>query len=231
VPKTRAIGYVRVSTAEQVSGFGIEAQEYAIREHAKQHGLRLLRVTRDEGQSGSNGLDTRPGLAAELAALEAHEAEMLLVYRYDRLSRDLIMQEITIRQLEAVGVSVVSVTEPEMVDADDHTRTLVRQVLGAVSQYEKAVIRSRMAAGRAAKGAKGGYAYGRPPFGWRAVGGELEPDEGEQATIARVFQLHNEGQSLREIAIVLTRENRKPKAGTMWHPPQVQRILQHDKRR
>ena len=55
----------------------------------------------------------------------------------------------------------------------------MRQVLGAIAEYERALIRSRMGAGKAAKLATGGYAGGRPPSGWRAEGKELVPDERE----------------------------------------------------
>src|SRR5688500_10993235 len=108
------IGYIRVSTAEQVNGFGLEVQEKAIAEWCKREGVRLLAVHRDEGQSGSNGLDTRPGRAEALARCEAGEAQALVVYRLDRLARDLVLQETTIQRLQAHGVRVLSVTEPDV---------------------------------------------------------------------------------------------------------------------
>lgn len=224
MPKPRAIGYVRVSTIEQVNGFGLDVQETAIRSYAKEHGYRLVDVARDEGLSGSNGLDTRKGLADALAALERGEAEALIVYRLDRLARDLIVQETTIARLQEAGVTLLSVTEPD-IDSEDATRVLVRQVLGAIGQYERALIRSRMAAGRAAKAAKGGYAGGRPKFGYRAVAGELQPEPTEQAVIGFARKLRAEGKSIRQIAAALTEEGHKPKAGHVWHPPQVARLL------
>lgn len=221
--RPRAIGYVRCSTAEQVHGFGLEVQEQAIRSYAKDHRLRLLEIARDEGLSGSNGLDTRPGLARALARLEAGEAEVLVVHKLDRLARDLILQETTIERLRAARVSVVSVTEAD-IDSDDHTRVLVRQVLGAIGQYERAVIRSRMAAGKAAKQAAGGYAGGRPPYGWKAVGGELQPIPAEQEVIQRVRALRADGLSYREIANRLSEEGYEPRSGRGWQAMTVKRI-------
>src|SRR4051812_47679375 len=76
------IGYVRVSTAEQAAtGFGLEVQRRAIRAFCKAKHLRLLATLADEGESGSNGLDRRQGLAQVLARVEAGEAEALVVYR------------------------------------------------------------------------------------------------------------------------------------------------------
>jgi len=221
-----------VSTAEQVNGFGLEVQEQAIRSYLKDAGHRLLAVLRDEGQSGSNGLDTRVGLAEALTRLEAGEAQVLVVYRLDRLARDLILQETTIERLKAAGVGVESVTEPD-IDSDDYTRVLVRQVLGAIAQYERAVIRSRMAAGRAAKRASGGYAGGRPPYGWRAEGGGLVEDEAEQAVLALI--LGGRGavppKSYRELCTELTAAGHEaPGGGPVWHPIAVQRIAARARR-
>ena len=69
MPQVKVVGYLRVSTVEQVSGFGLDVQEAAIREHCRLHRLRLVAVLRDEGQSGSNGLDTREASPAPLCGL------------------------------------------------------------------------------------------------------------------------------------------------------------------
>ena len=135
--KTPAVGYVRVSTQEQVEGFGLEVQEKAIRDHAKANGLRLVSLCRDEGQSGSNGLDTRTGLSEALVALESGRAKALVVYRLDRLARDLLLQETLIARLRQAGAEVLSVSEPDVDGGGaEPTRDLVRQVLGAIAQYD-----------------------------------------------------------------------------------------------
>lgn len=208
-----------------MNGFGLEVQEQAIRQYTKDSDVRLIAIARDEGQSGSNGLDTRLGLADALTRLEAGEAEMLVVYRLDRLARDLILQETTIERLKVSGVRVVSVTEPD-VDSDDHTRVLVRQVLGAIAQYERAVIRARMAAGRAAKRSAGGYAGGRPPFGWKATGGALVEDPDEQAALRLILDGRAAGRSYRALCADLTGAGHAPPAGgSTWHPVAVQRVV------
>src|SRR5450631_347777 len=93
MPKPKVIGYTRVSTTEQVEGFGLDVQEAAIRKYCKADGLHLVAMLTDQGQSGSNGLDDRLGLAEGLARIERGEASALVVYRLDRLARDLILQE------------------------------------------------------------------------------------------------------------------------------------------
>lgn len=222
--KTRAIGYVRVSTDQQVDGYGLDAQEDVIKAHCRAAGMRLVTIERDEGESGSNGLDTRLGLARALAELQAGRADVLVVSRFDRLARDVIVQETVIRELKKSGRQVVSVAEPEG-DADEATRQLVRVVLGAIGEYERILIRGRMLAGKAAKAHRGGYVGGAPRFGCRADDRELVTDEREQAVVARMAELHAAGHSLREIASTLDSEGHKPKRGDRWHAVTVSRVL------
>ena len=221
----KAFGYIRVSTSEQATeGFGLAVQRKAIRTYCKTNGLRLLDIASDEGISGSNGLDTRNGLAAVRRAAVAGEVSAVVVYKLDRLARDLGLQESFMADMHRAHVEVLSVTEPD-IDSEDGTRVLVRQVLGAIAQYERWTIRQRMADGKAVKKDQGGYAGGRPPFGWRAEGKELVRDEDEQAVIALVRQLHDEGLSSRQIAARLDQAGHRPKVGQRWSSTQVLRVL------
>lgn len=219
----RAIGYVRVSSQEQRYGRGLGTQEAAIRAYCKQIGLRLVSVARDKAKSGSNGLDTRVGLAEALRACEAGSADVLVVDDYSRLARDLILQETTIQQLAAAGVKVVSVTEPEG-EGDQHTRDLIRQVLGAVNQYNRAVIRAKMEAGRARAVAEGRRGQGAPPYGYRAENGALVPVDSEQAVLAQLRQWQAEGLPLAEMARRLNEAGKSSRRGR-WHPTSVSRAL------
>lgn len=230
--KPRVFGYTRVSTAEQVEGFGLEVQETKIRAYCRAEGLRLVAVLSDEGQSGSNGLDDRKGLAEALARIEGGEASSLVVYRLDRLARDLLLQETIHARLEdrkldkkPAPASVLSVSEPAM-DGDDHTRKLVRQLLGGIAEYEKAVIRGRMMAGKAAKVAKGGYGGGRPAYGLKAEGRALVADPKERRIVETVTLHRQRGDSYRQIAAALTEAGLSSRSGSDWHPDQIRRIAQ-----
>ena len=223
--KQKVLGYVRVSTAEQLDGFGLDIQRGKIKDWAKAHDASLVAILADEGLSGGNGLDTRLGLAQALARIEGGEASALVVYRYDRLARDLYLQEMIHARLETIGATVVSVTEPAAT-SDDATRTLMRQILGAVSQYERALIRGRMLSGKVAKKAAGGYVGGKPPYGYRAVGGELVPDERESELVALVHKLRSEGASYRAIGTSLADAGYTTRRGTRFNPAQVRSIVE-----
>ena len=222
--KTKAVGYWRVSTSEQLNGFGPQVQTETIRAYCKAQGLRLVRMYSDEGISGSNGLDDREGLADAIAALKDGEAEILIVYRFDRLARDLILQETVIERLREHGTPVHSATEDLDGDTEDPTKVLIRQVVGAIAQYERAIIKRRMVSGKRAKMAAGGFAGGRPPYGSRIEAGELVEDEAEQEVVKLVHELQKSGRSLREIGEELDARGYTPRAGKAWHPNTIRRI-------
>jgi DNA invertase Pin-like site-specific DNA recombinase len=222
--RRKVIGYVRVSTIEQVSGFGLDVQEQAIREHCRREGLHLVSIERDEGESGGNGLDTRDGLAAAIAQLEAGKADGLVVYRLDRLARDLVLQETLIVRLRAAGRIVDSVTEGDDVTSDDPTRELIRQILGAFAQYDRATIRGRLLAGKAAKRSRGGYVGGQPAYGRAAEGKELVAREDERAVVEAVVRLRREGRSYREICAQLEADGLRPRRAARWQPKVVRDI-------
>lgn len=225
---SRVCGYIRVSTERQVDeGYGLDVQERTLRTWARREGHRLTRVVREEGVSGT--LDDRPGLAEVLGTLRDKEAVGVVVPRLDRLARDLIVQESLLAEFWRGGWDVWSATPSEAHylkdDPEDPSRTLIRQVLGAVSQYERAMIRLRLASGRRRKGDTGGYAYGAPPLGYRAVDKALVKDTGEQRVLRRMRALDKEGLSLRQIGDTLLAEGLHPKRGERWHPTTVARAL------
>jgi len=87
------------------------------------------------------------------------------------------------------------------------------------------MIALRLRSGRRRKAEQGGYAFGSPRFGQRAVDRALAPADDEQATIARIRELSAGGASLRTIAATLEAEGRRPKRGERWHPTTLARVL------
>ena len=224
----RVAVYVRVSTGKQVEeGLGLGEQERACRAWAREHGHRVVAVFRDEGISGTKELEHRLGLAEALAAVKDGRAGAIVVYRLDRLARDLVLQEQLLAEVWRSG-ELFSAAGGEANlhdDPEDPSRRLIRQVLGAVADYERAMIALRLRRGRAAKAARGGFAYGSPAYGYRADGRALVPDDREQAAIARARELAAAGASLRQIGACLQAEGHPAKRGGRWHPTTVARVL------
>jgi DNA invertase Pin-like site-specific DNA recombinase len=208
-------------------------QRQAIRQWAQAEGHKIVATHSDEGVSGAKDLSQRVGLADALSGVKASRAQGLVVYKLDRLARDLVLQEQLLAEVHRAGGEVFSTSAAEQQylvdDPEDPSRRLIRQVLGAVSEYERSMISLRLRSGRKRKAELGGFAYGSPPYGTATAAGRLVADEFEQANVARMRSLRRNGASLREIASTLEAEGRRPRRSGHWHPSTVQRVLGRSK--
>lgn len=159
----KAYGYVRVSGKGQVDGDGFARQEYAIREYAYANWIKIIDIFRDEGVSGT--LADRPALAEMMVSLEQNGLGIhtVIIERVDRLARDLMVQETIIDDLKKSGVSILSAADGDLLQ-DDPTRKLVRQVLGAISEYDKTMTVLKLRAARARKRKLTGKCEGRKGY-------------------------------------------------------------------
>jgi DNA invertase Pin-like site-specific DNA recombinase len=227
----RYVVYLRVSTAEQAdTGQGLEIQEQACRAWLRKGRHQLVEICADGAKSGGLDVAHRPGLSRALAVVGAGRADGVVVYRLDRLSRDLVLQEQLLAELHRRGNELhsCSATEDEHLvdDPDDPTRALVRRILGAVAAHEREVIRLRLRSGRLRKQMLGGYAGGQPPYGWRSTGRELEEIPAEQEAIRLMVKLRKQGRSYRQIAAAL--DDREIPANTVsgkWRPGTILDII------
>lgn len=227
---SRAVAYLRVSTDTQADdGGGLDVQEAACRAWARQHRHRVVQVCVDAGRSGAADTPDRPGLALALQAIREDTADLIVVYRLDRLARDVILQEQLLATIATSGGALHSTSPTEDAhlrdDPDDPTRALVRRILGAIAQYERGMIRLRMRAGVLAKAAKGGYYGGRPPYGWRSEGRELVPDDHEQQVRRRIITRRRAGASFATIAKELNADGIPSKMGREWSRMGVRSVV------
>ena len=171
MPKTKAFAYIRVSGKGQVHGDGLVRQDAAIRKHARKHGIRILEVFQEKGVSGT--LEHRPALAKMLMALDenGHGVKAVIIERIDRLARDLMVQETIISDLQLKGYELVSVNDGDGLLSDDPTRKLVRQVLGAIAEYDKQMTVLKLRSARERKRQRDGKCEGRK--GYNEIASEI----------------------------------------------------------
>jgi DNA invertase Pin-like site-specific DNA recombinase len=162
----RAVAYYRTSSAANL-GEGkdsLRRQQEAVRAHAAAQGLELVGEFHDAAVSGADHLGDRPGFTALLAAATAAGAGTILVESASRFARDLIVQETGVAMLRAQGLALVAVDDPDAFTADTPTARLIRQVLGAVSEFEKASLVAKLKGARDRKSAAlGRRCEGRKP--------------------------------------------------------------------
>ncbi len=168
----RVAAYYRVSTTQQAgSGLGLEAQEAAVQAFAKLGGFKVVSSHTDAGISGSAGLDKRPALSDALNAVLSGAADFIIVAKLDRLSRDPLCLMTIERMLAKKGSRVLSASG-EGTQSDDPSAVLMRRILAAVAENERALISARTKAALAQKKARG-ERLGKPRFGFAVVDGRL----------------------------------------------------------
>jgi len=221
----RLFGYCRVSTDNQREEGTIALQETALADFCKAQGYELVRTYKDEGVSGAKELDNRPGLAELFDCLEQDASVAgVLIYKLDRLARDLYIQEHLIRKLAQMGRRILSTKEPDL-DGADPMRKAFRQFMGIVSELEKAFITMRLSGGRLNKARKGGYAGGGVALGYKAEDKELAKDRGQADTVRLIFSLRRKRAGYRAIARTLNAQGIPTARGGDWHGGTVRYIL------
>ena len=223
----KIIGYCRVSTDNQKDEGTIDIQRQALKEYAELKDYELVKTFDDEGVSG--GLEDRAGLAEMFSFLEDKEnkeVEAVLIFKLDRLARDLYIQEHLIKKLESLGKGIISTKEADL-DSDDPMRKAFRQFMGIVSELEKAFITMRFSGGRISKiKTKSLYAGGGVALGYTSKDKDLVIDEKQAETIKRIFKMkRHQRKGLREIARVLNEQGIPTARGGEWHAGTIKYIL------
>jgi DNA invertase Pin-like site-specific DNA recombinase len=211
----KAFAYLRVSGKGQIDGDGFPCQLKAIKEYAAAHDIKIVRLFREEGVSGTvDGMD-RPTWAEMVGMILANGVKTILLESLGRLARDLFIQEYILRDMQQRGITLISVTEPDL-GSTDAARVMFRQILGAVHQYEKTMIVLKLRGARQRMKAKEGRCEGAKPYGEFA---------GEDAVIERMKALRATGMGFDKIAAQLNAEGLKPRRGQRWHGLTVNRVL------
>lgn len=204
---TKVFIYCRVSSAGQVSGDGFPRQIETCKRFADSKGWVVARIFQ-ESQTGSDEWSDRKLLseAMDLAG-GVMDIKTIVVERADRLSRDLIVGELFLRECKKRGIQVFAADSgEELVNATgDPTKVLIRQILGALSQWEKSIIVRKLAAGRKAKAEKTGKPCGgSSPDRYGDRGGVAQQNL-EKRVIGTILYWSKEGSNFSQIARDLTR--------------------------
>ena len=217
-----AVGYIRVSTEGQVvDGVSLDAQRAKIEAWAVLNDYDLVAVHVDAGISGKSALN-RPGLQAALA--DCRSGSALVVYSLSRLARSTADTLLISDRLNKAGADLVSLSEK--IDTTSAAGKMVFRMMAVLAEFERDQISERTAGAMQFKKAKGEL-VGAVPYGrsLAADGVSLLDNVEEQAAIAQARELKAGGLSLRKIAVELQRRGFVSRAGTLYQPSQIQRML------
>ncbi len=206
----RAIGYSRVSTAEQSdSGAGLDAQRAIIEAEMLRRRWELVDIEVDAGFSAKT-MTNRPALASALAHVEGKSADVLVVAKLDRLSRSVADFAALLDQAQRGGWGLVVLDLG--VDTTTPAGELVANVMAAVAQWERRAIGVRTREGLAAKRAAG-VRLGRPQV--------LTED-----VVTRIVNQRAGGETLQSIADSLMADGvATARGGASWRPSSVAAVL------
>jgi DNA invertase Pin-like site-specific DNA recombinase len=211
-----AIAYLRTSSAANVGSDkdSDKRQRAAIASFAKAHGYRIVDEFYDAAVSGADPVTDRPGFKAMLDRIAGNGVRVILVESPHRFARDLAVQLTGHDYLRSLGVELVPTSAPDFFTTDTPTAVLVRQVLGAISQFEKTSLVAKLKAARDRKKAATGKCGGRKTYA------EARPD-----VVLLAKQMHDQGMSLRKISAELAARGYVTAGGKPYVASAVQTML------
>ncbi len=215
----QAVAYYRTSSAANVGEDkdSVKRQRAAVQAYARRRRLQIVAEHYDAAVSGADPIDQRPGFSALLECIRDNGAAVVLVEDPTRFARDLAVQLTGHALLRAMGVELVPANAPDFFREDTPTAVLVRQILGAVSQFEKAQLVRKLRVARNRKRADTGRCEGRKPVPAEVVAAAKR--------LARRSPKTGKRRSLRAIAAALAERGHQGPGGKVYGPESVKRML------
>lgn len=220
--QTKALSYLRISSVGQTEGDGFDRQRDIIQRYARGQGIKIIQEFTDS-VSGNKETPDRPGLSALLQTIASNGVHLILVEKADRFARDLIVSEMLLAEIRKVGCHVIACDSGTDLTANDGNATtvLIRQVLGAVAQFEKSALVIKLRAARDRIRRREGRCEGRKRYG--TLPGEAE-------ALRRIKELYRKPRqgnrrSLAQIAKILDAEKIHTRTGKSWNRGSVWAIL------
>lgn len=164
-----------------------------------------------------------------LELAKARKFSVLLLWKFDRLARNLLFSVTTVHDLkEQYGIVLRSVTEP--IDTASPMGGMIFAILASFAAEERRVITGRTLSGKKEKAARGGFAGGAAPLGYkRDLQGGLVINDAESPIVRLVADMRVTGASLRSIATALNDAGYVPKRGKRFYPSTIRYMLDNPK--
>lgn len=216
--------YIRVSTHWQVDKDSLKVQERELISYCQMVlGINDYVVFTDPGYSAKN--TDRPDYQAMMDRIRTGEFSHLLVWKIDRISRNIIDFATMSEELKRLGVAFVS--KNEQFDTSTAMGEAMLQIIMVFAQFERKQTSERVTAVMLSRAGNGQWNGGRVPYGyrWDKETSTFSLDEAEAGYVKRMAQLYEEHQSLLFVAKWLNDAGIATKSGAAWTPSSVRVIL------
>jgi DNA invertase Pin-like site-specific DNA recombinase len=221
MPKERgkAVAYLRTSSARNVGPDkdSDKRQRAAIAAYAFGSGFQIVGEFYDAAVSGADPITDRPGFTEMLGALLSNGARTIIVESPDRFARDLMVQLAGHDLLKGQGITLIAASAPSFFIEDTPTAVLVRQVLGAVAQFDKATTVAKLQAARKRKREANGKCEGRKPM--------AEAHPGAVAMARKLAAVRKRKPSLRAISAALAEAGHLNERSAPFNPASVAKMI------
>jgi DNA invertase Pin-like site-specific DNA recombinase len=219
--KKTAVAYYRTSSAANVGDDKdiLKRQRSAVEAYAARERIEIVGAYNDAAVSGTDAIEARPGFVEMLARIEGNGVKTILVETANRFARDLVVAETGWRFLQAKGVDLIAVDSPEAFLSDTPTAVMIRQILGAVSQFEKASLVAKLRGARERKKRLTGKCEGNPGHAAKRP---------EVVALARALRRKRRGEraSLRDIAAELAARGHTAEGGKPFSSSVIARMVE-----
>lgn len=214
--------YCRISTIEQKKGLGIAVQIRDVKESARQHGISIDRIYKDEGESGV--LENRTQLDKLLRACERKRIGVVIIPSVDRLSRNVRIAENLFDRFAGWSVKVLMADMPHY-DPRNRRDVLIRQIREVIAEDSRKEIIERLWKGRQERTRQGKSPGGNVRYGFQRRNKGLVPHRGESEIVRVIFQLADGGLPHGHLAETLNGCGYRRRNGAEWTTRQVRAIV------
>lgn len=224
----KAIGYVRVSTSMQAEKQLSEIfQRERIAAYCVAMGIELITIFDDSGKSGRD-MTSREELQNAMLMLKRKEADTIIIYKIDRLSRSLTDLSALIQKIEKWGCHLISIQDS--ISTDSAAGRLMINLIGSIAQWEAEATAEKTHQAMTVLKSRG-HRYSRHiPYGvdLASDGKTLTSNSDEQSIIGNMKTMRADGMTFQSISDKLNKDNIKTKYGAKWHPASVRCIIQNN---
>ena len=193
-----------------------QRQRLAIERHAKAAAFVIVDWFYDAAVSGADPVEARPGFAAMLARIAANSVRTIIVETASRFARDLMVQEVGFAMLRDLGITLIAADSPASFLDDGPTSKLIRQILGAVAEFDKAMTVAKLKGARDRVRRQTGKCEGRKSYAERAP---------EMVAMAKAIKNRGGRVSLREVAVELAAQGFTTPSGERYSASAVRSML------
>lgn len=218
--------YIRVSTHWQIDKDSLQVQKRDLIAYAEMVlNIKDYEIFEDPGYSAKN--TDRPDYQRMMDRLRSGEFSHLLVWKIDRISRNLLDFAGMYKELKSLGVTFVS--KNEQFDTSSAIGEAMLKIILVFAELERNMTSERVTAVMLSRANNGQWNGGRVPYGysWDKESATFSIIEYEANTVRRMFNLYEEQQSLLYVTRTLNSEGIKTRAGNDWSPTVVHGTLQN----